>query len=402
MFPWQSGSTGEEETQVMHLNPLSGKWGPDLSCIQRHVSFAIAYNTWKYWERTADEDFLVKYGAEMMLSIAKYGASITKLSSKDGRYHTSGLMGPDEFHEKMSRSAKGGYKDNAYTNFLIVWTLQKAKETLTVIDESDRKRLLNKLKITSKDLAKWTDITHRMNIIIDKDGIISQFDGYFNLKELDWDGYRAKYDNIKRLDRILKAEGKSPNEYKVAKQADVLMIFYMFHISEVKTIFEQLGYKVDKHMVKKNYEYYVKRTSHGSTLSRVVHCYVAHLLGRYKEAWNWFTDVLQSDIYDTQGGTTPEGIHAGVMGGSIDIVMRSFAGVTILDDVILLSPSLPKQWKSLNTSFLYRGSRVDLIVTNKSLKIFIESEKPVKVPFKIFGDKYKFKSGSKHTVPLSK
>ena len=29
MFPWQSGSDGREETQTMHLNPLSGRWRPD-------------------------------------------------------------------------------------------------------------------------------------------------------------------------------------------------------------------------------------------------------------------------------------------------------------------------------------------------------------------------------------
>nr|WP_159084382.1 hypothetical protein [Dongshaea marina] len=27
MFPWQSGSDGTEETQTVHLNPVSGKWG---------------------------------------------------------------------------------------------------------------------------------------------------------------------------------------------------------------------------------------------------------------------------------------------------------------------------------------------------------------------------------------
>ncbi|MCG8350704.1 MAG: hypothetical protein MI924_23285, partial [Chloroflexales bacterium] len=31
MYPWQSGSDGKEETQVVHLNPKSGRWDPDLS-----------------------------------------------------------------------------------------------------------------------------------------------------------------------------------------------------------------------------------------------------------------------------------------------------------------------------------------------------------------------------------
>jgi trehalose/maltose hydrolase-like predicted phosphorylase len=45
---------------------------------------------------------------------------------------------------------------------------------------------------------------------INEDGIIEQFDGYFELKELDWVYYKKKYGNIYRLDRILKAEGLNP------------------------------------------------------------------------------------------------------------------------------------------------------------------------------------------------
>ena len=44
MFPWQSGSDGQEETQKVHINPKSGKWEPDLSHNQRHVSADIFYN----------------------------------------------------------------------------------------------------------------------------------------------------------------------------------------------------------------------------------------------------------------------------------------------------------------------------------------------------------------------
>ncbi|MCA1795195.1 MAG: hypothetical protein LC660_15240, partial [Desulfobacteraceae bacterium] len=45
---------------------------------------------------------------------------------------------------------------------------------------------------------------------------------------MDWDKYREKYPNIQRMDRILEAEGDSPNNYKITKQADVLMLFYLF------------------------------------------------------------------------------------------------------------------------------------------------------------------------------
>ena len=221
MFPWQSSATGDEETQIIHLNPMSGKWGPDNSRIQRHVSFAIAYNVWQLWKRTGDVNFISKYGAEMMLSIAQFGASLSKYNARDGRYHSEGVMGPDEFHEKLPGRTKAGFRDNAYTNILIVWTLLRAKEILESVSKQSKRRLLKKLNITEKELSRWDDISHKMKIIFNEEGVISQFDGYFDLQELNWNAYRLRYGNIQRMDRILKTEGKSPNDYKVSKQADV-------------------------------------------------------------------------------------------------------------------------------------------------------------------------------------
>ena len=73
MFPWQSGATGREESQTLHLNPRSGRWLPDNSHLQRHIGLAVAYNTWRYYEATGDVDFLTEYGAELILSVARSG-----------------------------------------------------------------------------------------------------------------------------------------------------------------------------------------------------------------------------------------------------------------------------------------------------------------------------------------
>ena len=121
MFPWQSGSDGREETQVVHLNPLTGKWGDDYSSLQRHVSLAIAYNIWQYFHVTEDKDFMAKYGAEMFLEICRFWASKSKLNPATGRYEIKNVMGPDEFHEKYHESEEGGLKDNTYTNLMVVW-----------------------------------------------------------------------------------------------------------------------------------------------------------------------------------------------------------------------------------------------------------------------------------------
>ncbi|HYT78586.1 MAG TPA: glycoside hydrolase family 65 protein, partial [Actinomycetota bacterium] len=76
MYPWQSGSDGREETQVVHVNPRSGRWLPDNSRLQRHVGIAIAYNAWQHYQVTADLEFLRFRGGVMILEIARFLSSL--------------------------------------------------------------------------------------------------------------------------------------------------------------------------------------------------------------------------------------------------------------------------------------------------------------------------------------
>ena len=378
MFPWQSGSTGEEETQIIHLNPKSGKWGPDHSRKQRHISFDIAYSVWDHWKIAGDLDFLSRYGAEIFLSIARFGASLSYYDEKDQRYHTKGLMGPDEFHERLPGSEEAGFKDNAYTNIMIVWTLKTALELASILPNEAKEKLIKKLNISQDELKLWKDISQKMNVIINSGGIISQFEGYFDLKELNWQAYKKKYGNIQRMDRILKAEGKSPNQYKVAKQADTLMLPYLFSITELKELFDGLGYTFNQDILRKNYEYYVQRTSHGSTLSKVVHCYLSDILGKTKQSWKWYCQVLNSDINDIQSGTTPEGIHTGVMGGSINIAIKRYAGLNLENGIIRIDPDLPKSWKEFIFKIKYQGIWYALEIKRNQITIKLSGSKESK------------------------
>lgn len=402
MFPWQSSTTGEEETQTIHLNPLSGKWGPDYSHNQRHISFAIAYNVWQYCKLSRDIHFISKYGAELLLSIAQFGRSLLKYNPKDKSYHTDGLMGPDEFHEKLPGRFKPGLKDNAYSNLMIAWVQKKALKILDILPDNDRKNILDKIGLTEKELEKWINISSNIKINFNEDGIVGQFDGYFDLEELNWKFYKAKYGNIQRMDRILKSEGKSPDKYKVAKQADFLMIFYLLPFQEVKKLFQSLGHRFNKNKLRSNYEYYIKRTTHGSTLSKVVHCYIANLLGKGEESWKWFMEVLKSDIYDTQGGTTTEGIHTGVMGGSIVIAIKGFMGLSIMEDRIKIDPNFPKHWDKVEFKICYRKNWITFKVTKDQLTIVIpgSTSKPFIVPFEIYGKRYSLYYGEERKISL--
>ncbi|MFW5737724.1 MAG: glycosyl hydrolase family 65 protein, partial [Spirochaetota bacterium] len=185
------------------------------------------------------------------------------------------------------------------------------------------------------------------------------------LDELDWEEYRRKYDNIRRMDRILKAENDSPDGYKVSKQADVLMMFYLLAPDQVKHILGMMGYDdvSGKELLRRNYEYYVQRTSHGSTLSWIVHSAILRYLDEHKnDQWRWFVECLRSDVFDTQGGTTLEGIHCGVMAGSIDIVVSAFAGVNLFRDHIELDPYLPDGWRRVSFVIQQRAERLRIEV----------------------------------------
>jgi len=366
MFPWQSGSDGREETQVVHLNPLTGKWGDDYSSLQRHVSLAIAYNIWQYFHVTNDVEFMQKYGTEMFFEICRFWSSKAKLDTQGGRYSIENVMGPDEFHEKYSGSEEGGLKDNTYTNLMVAWSLNKAFELFDKMGKTASGLVKSKILLSDDELGNWKDIASKMNIVIE-DNILAQYDGYFDLKELDWDYYRKKYGNIHRMDRLLKAEGKSADDYKVAKQADTLQTFYNLDEQDVSEILNKLGYDLSDDYLSKNLEYYLKRTSHGSTLSRVVHAQLANMIDDRELSWDLYKDALTSDYADAQEGTTGEGIHAGVMAGTVLIALHSFAGLNLKGDEVKFEPHLPDHWRKMEFGFDFKGVKYLCTVSKNSI-----------------------------------
>ncbi len=171
-----------------------------------------------------------------------------------------------------------------------------------------------------------------------------------------------------RLDRILEAEGDTPNGYKASKQADVLMLFYLFSAEELQQLFERLGYPFNPQLIPKYVDYYLKRTSNGSTLSDVVNSWVLARSDRAR-SWTLFTEALQSDFADVQGGTTPEGIHLGAMAGTVDLIQRCYLGIETRHEVLWLNPRLPNELTRLRLRLRYRQASLCLDATHAVLKV---------------------------------
>jgi len=373
MFPWQSGSDGTEETQVVHLNPLSGQWDPDHSHNQRHVNAAIFYNAWQYYQATDDLEFLRDYGAELMLEIARFWASLAQYDPEHERYEIHGVMGPDEFHERYPGAQDDGLRNNAYTNVMVAWIAETAPRVLDLLPASRRAALRARLGLTDDELRTWQDMSRRMFVPFHGEDVISQFEGYADLEELDWERYRAEHDNIQRLDRILKAEGDDPDRYQLTKQADAVMLFFLFPPDELRRLFEQLGYAHDSQMARRTVEYYDQRTSHGSTLSLITHAGVLAALDP-ESSWERFMAALESDVGDLQGGTTKEGIHMGVMSGTLDLLQRSYLGCSVRDGVLHFEPRLVDRLDGLVFSMQFRGTSIRISVKGVELTVLARAE----------------------------
>ncbi|GLY85172.1 glycoside hydrolase family 65 protein [Actinoallomurus iriomotensis] len=381
MYPWQSGSDGREETQVLHLNPRSGRWLPDNSRLQRHVGLAIAYNIWQYHQASGDLEFLCEEGAETLLEIARFWADVATYDRSRGRYDIRGVMGPDEYHDAYPDADRPGLDNNAYTNVMAAWTLWRALDVLDLLPPGRRAVLRERLALTDEELARFDDVSRRLRVVFHRDGVISQFEGYEELAELDWEGYRNKYGDIRRLDRILEAEGDTPNRYKASKQADVLMLFYLLTADELRALFARLGYRFAPRAIPETVRYYLARTSHGSTLSAVVHAWVLARSDR-PASWRFFLEALDGDLHDVQGGTTSEGIHLGAMAGTLDLAQRCYTGLELRDGVLRVDPALPPDLPGLAMELEYRGhSGLRLSADNRAVRLALplSTRPPVRV-----------------------
>ena len=370
MYPWQSGSDGREESPLLHLNPRSGRWNPDASARAHHIGIAVAYNAWKFYQVTGDLAYLIDYGAEMLVEIARFFVSLATYDEDHARFVIRGVIGPDEFHSGYPDAPYGGIDNNAYTNVMAVWVIMRAFEALNLLPLPNRLDLRDTLGLSSAELAHWDDISRRMYVPF-HDGVISQFEGYGDLAELDWDRLRKQYGNIQRLDRILEAEDDDVNRYQASKQADALMLLYLMSATELVELIDRLGYRFSPDEVPKMVDYYLARTSHGSTLSGVVHTWVLARANR-ERALELFQRALKSDVSDIQGGTTSEGIHLAAMAGTVDLMQRCFTGLETRSGRLILSPHWPESLGVLAIPIHYRGLHLHLRVSGKGVIISVD------------------------------
>ncbi|MDX5444296.1 MAG: glycoside hydrolase family 65 protein, partial [Hymenobacteraceae bacterium] len=178
-----------------------------------------------------------------------------------------------------------------------------------------------------------------------------------------------------------------------------LMLFYLFSSEELMSLFNTMGYDFKPEAIPANIDYYQQRTSHGSTLSKIVHSWVLARSDR-KRAWNNFQLALKSDVEDVQGGTTPEGIHLGAMAGTVDLVQRCFTGLEIRDEVLWLNPVLPDEIYYMEFQIRYRSHWLSLRLTQQKLHISVDRGWASKIKVGVQGEVFELATGDKKEFQL--
>lgn len=342
-YAWESTVTGEDATPRRIVLKSSGKEIPIYTGYEQvHVSAGVAYGVWQYWESTRDATFLLDAGAEILLDTARFWAS--RCTPGNRHFHIRAVTGPDEYHHTVN--------DNAYTNWMARFNLEKALWVRRWLAENYPEKweaLRASLALGEDEPEGWQALVHELYVPgPDANGVIEQFEGFFDLRQLTL----AKDERFRPpLQRLFAAE--ETNESQVIKQADVLMLPFLFPDA------------FSPDVIMTNYRFYEPRTDHGSSLSPAVHAAVAARIGLLDDARRYWRRGLWLDLSNTMGNSSL-GIHAACMGGIWQALVFGFLGVRFTDEGPVADPNAPErlleEWGTVHMQLAHRGQVYPLTV----------------------------------------
>ncbi|HIK06976.1 MAG TPA: beta-phosphoglucomutase [Trichormus sp. M33_DOE_039] len=353
MYPWESADTGDEVTPRWSLP--DDYYGEDVRiwCRDReiHNSADIAYAAYHYWQATGDDEWMRDYGAEMILDTAIFWGSRVEFNPQYNRYEIRGVIGADEYHEFVH--------NNTFTNRMVQWHLEQASKILTWLQQHFPERaaeLTQKLQLSSEIQTYWQDIINKIWILYDPaTGLIEQFEGFFQLKDIDLKEYEPRQ---KSIQAVLGMEGT--NQTQVLKQPDVLMLLYL-----MRPLAE---FPYDQKILATNWHYYAPRTdiTYGSSLGPAIHAILASDLGDSMRAYKRFMQAAMVDLEDSRGNTQ-DGIHGASAGGVWQAVVFGFGGIQFTDNGPIANPHLPPSWSRLQFQLQWRGQWYQFDLGDKGL-----------------------------------
>ncbi len=355
MFPWESAWLDEGETtpEWGGVDIVTGKpiriWS---GVLEQHITSDIAFGVWNYFCITNDQDFMDRYGYELIMDAAKFWASRLEWDEKRQKYCINNVIGPDEYKEHVN--------NNAYTNYMAHWTLKLAMDTCKELKDKNPdlfEKLDRKLGLQEANRL-WKE---RINLIYlpspNAADVIPQDDTYLDKKNVDLTPFK----NQKHVGSIFSRYNLDQiNDIQVTKQADVLLLLYL------------LEDKFDRRTKEACWDYYEPRTLHDSSLSLSTHSILASDLGYKDLAYRLFRMACDIDLGPNMK-SSDHGIHAASLGGIWQCVACGFGGLRMLNGRLRIDPHLPDQWESLKFTVMWHNDRLRIEITRHNIEIINET-----------------------------
>ena len=362
-YPWESADDGTEQCPDWTIEPDGTCYRCYVAMYEHHVTADVAYGIYDYVKITNDRDFLFHEGAEILTETARFWADRCEYIPERDRYEINQVTGPDEWHEPVN--------NNLYTNYFARWNL---RYVIALTDQMKKeypeeyKRLTEKTGLTEKEIENWDQVQKKI-YLPRKEGtdLLEQFEGYFDLKDVVID----KYDENDWPIRPEALKKYPARETQILKQPDVVLLLHL------------LGEEFDQKVIKANYDYYEKRTLHGSSLSPSIYSVMGLKVGDDSKAYRYLRRAAFIDLLNLQKNTR-EGIHAANAGGVWQTVVFGFAGVSIDSEGVLnICPHMPEEWEELSFRLHYYGSWVEITVDSADqVSVKRLSGEPVKIRIK--------------------
>lgn len=351
MYPWECAWVDDGEVTPMYIGAdvVTGKltkcW---TGLIEHHISADIAYAVEQYFQVTGDQEYMDRYGYEIILDTALFWASRVQYVPERDRYEILDVIGPDEYKEHVD--------NNAYTNYMAYYNMRQALDIMEMLKETNPSLLEN-----LDEKLNLSYIKEKILGVIDKlylpkpneDGIVPQSDQFLKLKPLDLTKYKNS-EEVMTINNDYNAE--QMNTFMVSKQADTVMLLFL-----QDTLF-------DEETKRKNFVFYEDKTLHDSSLSKCTHAILANDFGLDEMAWSLYQRALKIDL-GPQMKSSNEGIHSASTGGIWESTVMGFGGVRMVGDMMRIAPRLPEKWTRLVFPLTYQGCRLTVTADKKEVSV---------------------------------
>lgn len=364
LFPWRTISGSE-----------SSAYFP-AGTAQYHISADIAYSYIQYYLATGDEEFLEKYGAEVLFETARLWVDTGHY--QNGQFRIDTVTGPDEYTCIVN--------NNYYTNVMAKHNLDWAVRTYQNLQENMEEGfsdLVSRLSIKNEEIREWQKASEQMYLPYNRELDINPQDDTF-LQKAVWNFNDTPADHYPLL---LHYHPLTLYRYQVCKQADTVLAHFLLEDAQEATT------------IKNSFHYYEKLTTHDSSLSSCVFSIMAAKVGEKEKAYDYFIETARLDLDNTHGNTK-DGLHMANMGGTWMAIVFGFAGLRIKETGLEFNPFLPVAWQTYSFPLQFQGRRLRVEVNQHTVAFSLTEGKDLSIS--VYGEQVWLRKLECVTLPLGK